>query len=520
MFRSPNVIEAYVKQLQEQLDEAAGNGCAEEAALCVESTGDMMGLCEQAGTAGPGATHFCLFCEATLTKVGGTLEPGWPQLPWVPSDWRRAGRGVRGGRRHHPYLRVDPRGAAARPPLRSLAGMHAHSTAYKAAVAKARRGESAQVNDSIKFTNCEDPPVFSGDMSPLSLWGAMTLHIDLGVGKELHDKLQARLEEFDREVANYGGAREHELSEQIRAKEAEVNTEEERAKLAEANIAEHEAFITVLKKQEDTAKAAGTLTSEQARAMRTEILDRNVAIKRAKVEQTAAVRALKILKPELKTLSDQRARGQGPFTKDLMERMADAGVERQKYHSQAFVGSDISDLFCDDRTIAGFTDLLCARSVLCSDGHYHSVGSDTEAAQWFGLFSDFAACRHLYARVAPLCSHEMLRFERVVEDFQCSYACVIGKKPTPKLHLLGYHLLDIMRLKGSTGQLTESMVESAHATINRMQSKLKGVGGRGKLLDVTVKRVAEASACEDLGAAEHAQKAKARSKKNSRVRYR
>ena len=108
-------VKGLANDVQQQLDEAARLGCAEQAALCAESTGDQMGLHEQAGTAGPRSTYFCLFCLATLTKQGGTLEAAWPQLPHVPSDWRRSGRGVRSGRRHHPYVRTDPRSAAAQP---------------------------------------------------------------------------------------------------------------------------------------------------------------------------------------------------------------------------------------------------------------------------------------------------------------------------------------------------------------------------------------------------------------------
>ena len=89
----------------------------------------------------------------------------------------------------------------------------------------------------------------------------------------------------------------------------------------------------------------------------------------------------------------------------------------------------------------------------------------------------------------------------------------MAKKPTPKIHILGYHIMDMIKLKGSTGMLNESMCESAHAAMNQIMRKAGGVSGRGKLLDVTAKRVAEASACEDLSAQEHASKKRAREKK-------
>ena len=107
----------------------------EEAALVIETKGDQMGLHAQLGTDGPNATCFCLFCRGKLTKEDCTTLPGWPQLPDVPADWalpralRNKARTYVG--RHHPYARFDPRGAAAKPEPRSLAGMRTQAAGYK-----------------------------------------------------------------------------------------------------------------------------------------------------------------------------------------------------------------------------------------------------------------------------------------------------------------------------------------------------------------------------------------------------
>ena len=504
--------------------------------MMIETTGDQMGLHEQMGTGGPRSTCFCLFCLGTLTKVGGTLEAGWPQLPRVPHDWNRADRprawpfypgfcfpGERWPSRT--YVTVDPRGAAAKPAPRTLAGMEAQTAKYKAAVASAREGKTAQVSSTKDYESNEHGPLFRGTMSLLSLIGAMTLHLDLGIGKGLHDDLQEALKQLDKAVASFGGAREHELSQHIKQKEDEVAKWKAAAAEAAAAQQEHEAFIRVLQATQEEEKAAAKAARQTWKASaesKEEISTRNIAIGRAKQSALAATRALKVVEPELKVLRDQRDRGEGPFIKRLLDAMDKLGVERQKYHSQAFVGDDIARLFRDDAVVRMFTSLLAKCQVLCADGVEREFGDDAVAAAWFIVFSDFGRCRRLYARVAPLCPHEEWLLEWYVEDFQCSYARVISKKPTPKIHILGYHIMEIMQLKGSTGMLNESMCESAHACMNQIMRKAGGVAGRGRLLGVTAKRVAEASACEDLSSQEHAQKKRAREGKGrvSPVPYR
>ena len=511
-----------------QVDEAALTGCAEEAAACIETTGDQMGLHEQLGTEGPNATCFCLFCAATLTKDRGTTQPGWPQLRRVPCNWNEPTRPrawasfpfrtMEPWPRFQHYVTDDSRGAAATPEPRSLAGMIAWTEKFKAAVALAREGRAAQITTAKDYQSNKHGPLFTGGMSLLQLLGAMTLHLDLGIGKDLHDDLQAALKQLDKVVASHGGAREHELSEHIKQKEEEIAKWKSTATEAAEAQQENEAFIRVLQATQDKERAAAKAAKQAWHAsaeQKEEISTRNIAISRAKQSALAAARALKVVEPELKVLRDQRDRGEGPFIKALLDVMGALGVERQKYHSQAFVGDDISRLFRDDATIRSFTSLLGSRTVLCADGVERAFGDDDIADAWFILLSDFGRCRRLYSRVSPLCPHEQWLLDWYVEDFQCSYARIIGKKPTPKNHILGYHILEIVQLKGSTGLLNESMCESAHAAMNLIQRKGAGVRGRANVLNVTAKRVAEASACEDLGAQEHTSKKRAREGKRA-----
>ena len=184
-----------------------------------------MGLHAQLGTDGPNATCFCLFCRGKLTKEDCTTLPGWPQLPDVPADWalpralRNKARTYVG--RHHPYARFDPRGAAAKPEPRSLAGMRTQAAGYKAACELARKGESAQVTSTAKWESNKHGPLWEGGMPLISLVGPMTLHLDLGIGKQLHDKLQEKCEAFDKQVAAHGGDVMCELHSRIVAMTAE-----------------------------------------------------------------------------------------------------------------------------------------------------------------------------------------------------------------------------------------------------------------------------------------------------------
>ena len=337
----------------------------------METTGDQMGLHDQFGTDGPRSTCFCLFCTGMLTKDGGTLRAGWPQLPRVPFNWDRPDRP-----RAWPfypgfsfpnqwpmraaYLASDPRGNAATAAARTIAGMEEQTATYKADVASAREGKSAQVTSTKDYESNKHGPLFRGLMSMIALVGSMTLHLDLGIGKGLHDDLQEALQTLDKAVASHGGAREHELSQHIKQKEDEVAKWKEAAAEAAAAQQEHAAFIRVLQVTQDKEKAAAKAEKRTWKAStesKEEIATHNIAISRLKQTALAATRALKVVEPELKMLREQRDRGEGPFIKALLDVMDDLGVERQKYHSQAFVGDDIARLFRNDATVRSVSSL-------------------------------------------------------------------------------------------------------------------------------------------------------------------
>jgi len=90
--------------------------------------------------------------------------------------------------------------------------------------------------------------------------------------------------------------------------------------------------------------------------------------------------------------------------------------------------------------------------------------------------ASFATCMADFARHEPLCEHLIEGFPHKVERFAVAYARGFpSREPTPKAHVLLYHMAAQMGLLGGVGLLHEGIVEAAHVRDNEYRRRFVSV---------------------------------------------
>ena len=94
---------------------------------------------------------------------------------------------------------------------------------------------------------------------------------------------------------------------------------------------------------------------------------------------------------------------------------------------------------------------------------------DSELARRFNrLWTCLGEAASLWTRKTPLCVHEMERFDVLSTEFAALFAELFPEQePTPKLHILMYHVLPQMKHLGGSGILHEGVVEAFHVIDNQ-----------------------------------------------------
>merc|ERR1719217_538556 len=100
--------------------------------------------------------------------------------------------------------------------------------------------------------------MLKGALEMLQVLESMPLHIDLGVGKDLHDMLLTRAREIDKLVAAHGGDASQTIADTIARLEAQLQAAKDRLAAHEASVQEHTAFMTVIAQQDKAAGRHGT----------------------------------------------------------------------------------------------------------------------------------------------------------------------------------------------------------------------------------------------------------------------
>ena len=96
------------------------------------------------------------------------------------------------------------------------------------------------------------------------------------------------------------------------------------------------------------------------------------------------------------------------------------------------------------------------------------VGDRELAGNFKRLWVSLGEAASLWTRKEPLCPHEIQRFDVLSKEFAALYAELFPEQePTPKLHILMYHVLPQMKHLGGSGILHEGVVEAFHVVDNR-----------------------------------------------------
>jgi hypothetical protein len=79
------------------------------------------------------------------------------------------------------------------------------------------------------------------------------------------------------------------------------------------------------------------------------------------------------------------------------------------------------------------------------------------------VLTPFAKLHTLYNRKDALCAHEIASFKPLVVEHAVAFAKVFPLvTPTPKMHVLCFHMDDLLHARGSIGLDTEQGIESFH----------------------------------------------------------
>ena len=490
--------------LKKQVDKA--NELASSNERCIECYlgSDQLCLMELLGLAGPSGTHFCIFCEATLS---GTRRTGVPQLRQVPDGFIFPEGATTDPRSLLERLPPD------RPGTEELARLaQSYIDAMRVAAESAGK-EPEQAN----YKNVVRPPlVWSNSLK--TLIGGMPLHIDLGIMKLITDHIEDKAEELDRQMALAEGSVPTDVKEKLKAiddklTEAELTIEEHTEEKMSLSSAMR-IILTKVPGVDRRRKAKG----EPLVAL---YIEHKAALAVTLEALAKEVKEVQELEAERTVLLDAMAPN-GTFTQAVNTVYKVQRVNKRAYHSQSWVGPDISKLLNPTRNEDPadlFHTAMAPRSVTTPTGGVVTIGTAQWADQMKSVLISFREVRSLYSRVEPLCDHQLDSFDSLVEKFMVDYFTLFpGDKGTPKMHTLGYHYGDIMRIFGSVGQFTEQVIEAYHVVDKRMKERFANVAEPAKQQACRINVATHTSAAKlDMRAQASTSGAKARATKKMLV---
>ena len=116
-------------------------------------------------------------------------------------------------------------------------------------------------------------------------------------------------------------------------------------------------------------------------------------------------------------------------------------------------------------------NVLASGHFRCQDGIEREFGSDTRAAELDAAMQAFGKLHRLFNRKEPLCEHEIKSFGPLVTEYACAFAKAYpDAQPTPKMHVLCYHMDELLERHGSIGMDTEQGIESFHPEVNYVRN--------------------------------------------------
>ena len=464
--------EAQLRALQRQWKEAQEAGM--QASDSIKRLrgfvgGDFEGMLKLLGLAGASGTYPCMFCLAHHTE---TLKAGVPHVPRMPEAWLAEGK-------------FDTRDVAQQyPAKRTGKSLEDESRAYleKLAAALEENGTKPQQGSS-SFHNAIASPIVEAGSYIIYLMSGGPLHIDLGVGLLLFNITELLCRAIDDDIAAA-------KADALPAAEKAAATQSKKRKAAEVALKKAHDVLEAL--EAEAERVSDAISDREARMMHMEFEHPEVkerckpgSRKAGDTEQDAAYRTLLKQRADLvkartsvesKVDTAKKAeakkqeelssveKGVGPREKKVHMLLRKAKLARNSYHGGSFNGNEINKIFTTE-----FILELCSFLRACEEpGLSGEYGCNITASRVQACLLAFYSCRQYYSRKEPLCDHELKRFSVLLDELAHAFAVAFpDSKPTPKLHYLLYHHLELMWCFGSVGQFTEQAVEGFHPLDNR-----------------------------------------------------
>jgi hypothetical protein len=430
---------------------AAGGGPGtEEAPRRVVCTfvSDMKGLMQICGHAGAMSTWNSLLCEARLHQ---TAKAGVPHLRELPEPWKSSDQ--------RPEHVISP-------PLRK--GTDEMAELARAYAADAAKPDAPKDLSSADYKSCSlEPMIWSDDLNEHI--SRTPLHITLGLGTNYIHMVKAEALALDTKWAMCV-ADSDQLDTFIEAngEATEARAEAERQRdIVESKSCGMSICLDHDPKADRKGSAKDT-RDDHAWVIKYRVLkkERDAAEAAAKKAEVAVTVAEKKEAAAKAVILGGQLDG-GPFTNRYHAWLKEVGISEAVYFGGTFIGPYLEKVFGSQLNTKLLAEIVAVGQFVCPDGEERPFGSDERVAELLSVFTPFGKLHRLFNRKDSLCEHELASFQPLVVQHAVAFAKTFPTTvPTPKMHVLCFHMDELMQRRGSVGIDTEQGIESFHPEFN------------------------------------------------------
>ena len=445
--------------LQRQFEAAGGASSSSVGPRRVVCTfvSDMKGLMQICGHAGPSATWNCLLCMARLNR---TSKAGIPHLPELPEPWRSK----------------DTRDAEIIcPPARTGTDeMERYATAFAEAAAAPN---APQELSSADFGSCADMPMIVSDDLSEHL-SRTPLHITLGLATNYIHLIKAEALALDVEWAM--NVSDSDKLDAFITAEGEASDAREEAAAQRDIIESKEGGMSICLDHDPKADRKGGASETNDKHVW--VVKFRLLKKKKEEAEAAAARLDKVALAAEKRAAAAKSvilGGEldgGPFTERYHAFLKLVGISEAVYFGGTFIGPYLEKVLRSLENIKALCAIVGRHVVMCPDGRERPFGSDARAAALETVLVPFAKLHRLFNRKDALCDHEINAFKPLVIEHAIAFATVFPNvPPTPKMHVLSFHMDELARRHGSIGIDTEQGIESFHPEFNYVMNMFRSM---------------------------------------------
>ena len=450
--------------------------------------GDILSIMAQMGLGGPSSKKFCIFCLGSLhlCNCSGVVH----RRSNAPSQETR----LRG--EADPPARVSSSAIG----LRARALKTANDEFDKKMIEYDQKPKMNGIGsrqacekkpkkpEPADYDSCIHEPLLYFDGPPERSTSTTPLHLLLGLVLGLVNEMEAELKQGDAAFASARGEKMSDPKVQIELEVKEALLVTLRAELPVLVAKASDAITKMEMIADDSLNAEAVKRGSKARSQRAgytpEPLEdeyRQLRLERVATCKIQHETEQKINKEEAEVLK-LRNKDAGPFLRAFYALFDQLKLERQAYHNQALNGNDCKKVLqpqvahalsrlLDGRLVCelGVTTINGIASVSLNINVTSGLGDSARADRYELILLTLGEAASLWTRVEPLCDHEVARFKALCDEYAELFVCLFpDKEPTPKLHIVLYHVYGQMGWLGSSGQFHEGVIESKHVRDNEL----------------------------------------------------